>query len=106
MDPTITDIGVGGVIAILIIREVFGFLRERKEKGVAVPWECPGVNGKLRLSDQEHDWLKEIAENLRRVRGEHAEANTQLQTIADAVKDTLSKCDQITGQLSRMNGRK
>ena len=35
MDSTFTQVGIGGLLAILIIREVFAFLKNRKSNGAS-----------------------------------------------------------------------
>jgi len=40
VEPSLVDIGLGGMLALLIIREVFGFLRDRKEKGLGDEYRC------------------------------------------------------------------
>lgn len=78
--PTVTDVGVGGIFALLVLREVFAFLNRRKNGTGAIPlsrsdtgdlekYVCRAQTiipcGFLESRDELRDLLRDIEKNTR-----------------------------------------
>ena len=82
-NETITQIGVGGIFALMVIREVFGFIKSKKTNGANVP-----------VSKMEFDKHKDVVqykdnciEIVKRMDGRFDNVDSQLHEVKDLIKN-------------------
>ena len=98
MDAAITQLGVGGIFALLVIREVMQFVSKRKN----------GLNGKgeyceqtYRMTREIHDWqLKDQARVLKEMLQQQ---QVQLQTLVKLVDNFEKHCNRMEEKVCGRN---
>lgn len=81
MDPTFSDIGLAGILIVLVLREVFGFLRSKHGPII----DCTRMANQV---DDLHKWHAPDSRGRMDWKGNH-EMTLQLATIASELREIL-----------------
>ncbi len=122
MNETLTQLGVGGILVILVLREVFGFLKARgtNGKGRSTCDECAsalkellGIAGETKRRGEETTGMVSALYKLHDVRDAHGQPVWYAGSLTDAVRELSANLKaqaeilrDLRNSINSLNGQK